>query len=79
VYRVAHNVADTHVLRDRRRRANRLTTLDEIDLAGETPDVGAELVLEAGSLNPLVWRHGKAKGSTNHFRQSAHAGRTGEC
>ena len=43
VYRVAHNVAATHVLRNRRRQAHRLTTLDEIDLAGETPDVDAEL------------------------------------
>ena len=42
-YRVAHNVAATHVLRNRRRQAHRLTTLDEIDLAGETPDVDAEL------------------------------------
>jgi RNA polymerase sigma-70 factor (ECF subfamily) len=43
VYRVAHNVAATHVLRNRRRQAHRLTTLDEIDLAGVTPDVDAEL------------------------------------
>ncbi len=43
VYRVAHNVAATHVLRNRRRQAHRLTTLDEIDPAGETPDVDAEL------------------------------------
>jgi RNA polymerase sigma factor (sigma-70 family) len=43
VYRVAHNVAATHVLRNRRRQAHRLTTLDEIDPAGVTPDVDAEL------------------------------------
>jgi RNA polymerase sigma-70 factor (ECF subfamily) len=43
VYRVAHNVAATHVLRNRRRQAHRLTTLAEIDLAGDTPDVDAEL------------------------------------
>ncbi|MEO8064196.1 MAG: RNA polymerase sigma factor [Pseudomonadota bacterium] len=43
VYRVAHNVAATHVLRDRRRQTHRLTTLDEIDLAGDAPDVDAEL------------------------------------
>jgi RNA polymerase sigma-70 factor (ECF subfamily) len=43
VYRVAHNVAATHMLRNRRRQAHRLTTLDEIDLAGVTPDVDAEL------------------------------------
>jgi RNA polymerase sigma-70 factor (ECF subfamily) len=43
VYRVAHNVAATHVLRNRRRQLHRLTTLDDIDLAGETRDVDAEL------------------------------------
>jgi RNA polymerase sigma-70 factor, ECF subfamily len=43
VYRVAHNVAATHVMRNRRRQSHRLTTLDDIDLAGETPDVDAEL------------------------------------
>ena len=42
VYRVAHNVAATHVLRNRRQ-AHRLTTLDELECAGETPDVDAEL------------------------------------
>jgi RNA polymerase sigma-70 factor (ECF subfamily) len=43
VYRVAHNVAANHVLQNRRRQAHRLTTLDEIDPAAETPDVDAEL------------------------------------
>jgi RNA polymerase sigma-70 factor (ECF subfamily) len=43
VYRVAHNVAATHVLRNRRRQSYRLSSLDEIDLAGETQDVDAEL------------------------------------
>jgi RNA polymerase sigma-70 factor (ECF subfamily) len=43
VYRVAHNVAATHVLRNHRRQAHRLTTLDELDLAVETRDVDAEL------------------------------------
>jgi RNA polymerase sigma-70 factor (ECF subfamily) len=43
VYRVAHNVAATHVMRNRRRQLHRLTTLDDIDLAGATPDVDAEL------------------------------------
>ena len=43
VYRVAHNVSATHVLRNRRRQTHRLTTLDEIDIAGESPDVDAEL------------------------------------
>ena len=43
VYRVAHNVAATHVMRNRRRQAHRLTTLDEIDVADDTPDVDAEL------------------------------------
>jgi len=31
VYRVAHNVATTHVVRDRRRRSRALLTLDELD------------------------------------------------
>jgi RNA polymerase sigma-70 factor (ECF subfamily) len=43
VYRVAHNVAATHILRNRRRQLHRLTTLDEIELAGATPDVDTEL------------------------------------
>jgi RNA polymerase sigma-70 factor (ECF subfamily) len=43
VYRVAHNVAATHALRNRRRQSHRLTTLDEIELAGATPDVDAEV------------------------------------
>jgi RNA polymerase sigma-70 factor (ECF subfamily) len=43
VYRVAHNVAATHVLRNRRRQAHRLTALDDIELPSETPDVDAEL------------------------------------
>jgi RNA polymerase sigma-70 factor, ECF subfamily len=43
VYRVAHNVAATYVMRNRRRQSHRLTTLDDIDLAGETPNLDAEL------------------------------------
>jgi len=43
VYRVAHNVAATHVLRNHRRQAHRLTTLDELELEAETRDVDAEL------------------------------------
>jgi RNA polymerase sigma-70 factor (ECF subfamily) len=43
VYRVAHNVAATHMLRNRRRQANRLTTINEIDLADVARDVDAEL------------------------------------
>ena len=43
VYRIAHNVAATHALRNRRRQAHRLTTLDDIELAGISPDVDAEL------------------------------------
>lgn len=45
VYRVAHNVAATHVLRNRRRQAHRLTTLDEIDLASDVP--AAEVVVDS--------------------------------
>jgi RNA polymerase sigma-70 factor (ECF subfamily) len=43
VYRVAHNVAATHVLRNRRRQLHLLTTLDEVELPGVTHDVEAEL------------------------------------
>lgn len=43
VYRVAHNVVATHVVRNRRRQAHRLTTLDDLDLASVLPDVDAEL------------------------------------
>ena len=43
VYRVAHNVAATHVLRNRRRQMHRLTTLDDIELEGVAHDVDSEL------------------------------------
>jgi len=43
VFRVAHNVAATHVMRNRRRQAHRLTTLDDIELERATPDVDVEL------------------------------------
>ena len=41
VYRVAHNVAATHVLRRRRRFVKNLVSLDDIDIASEAPDVGS--------------------------------------
>ena len=40
VYRVAHNVAATHVLRARRRRSSQLVNLDELEIAEESTDVG---------------------------------------
>jgi RNA polymerase sigma-70 factor (ECF subfamily) len=43
VYRVAHNVAATHVLRNRRRQTQKLTTLDEMDLVADSSDVAAEV------------------------------------
>lgn len=43
VYRVAHNVTAAHVRRGRRRQSHRLTTLDDIEFRGDTPDVDAEL------------------------------------
>jgi len=43
VYRVAHHVAATHVLRDRRRRAREFTTLDDADLPAAGNDVTAEV------------------------------------
>lgn len=43
VYRVAHNVAATHVLRAKRRRASQLLNLDDIEIADDGADVGASL------------------------------------
>lgn len=42
VYRVAHNIAATHVLRRRRLKSDLLTSLDDIDMAADS-DVGADL------------------------------------
>ena len=39
VYRVARNVAAIHVVRNRRRQAHRLTTLDDLDLASVAPSL----------------------------------------
>lgn len=44
VYRVAHNVAVSHVLRDRRRRAEQLVGLDEIEALADP--VGVDQVVE---------------------------------
>ena len=41
VYRVAHNVAATHVLRQRRRAGKNLVNLDDIDIASEAQAVDA--------------------------------------
>ncbi len=43
VYRVAHNVAATHVLRAKRRRTNQLVNLDDVEIADDTADFGASL------------------------------------
>ncbi len=43
VYRVAHNVAATHVLRAKRRRASQLLNLDDVEIADEGADLGAEI------------------------------------
>jgi RNA polymerase sigma-70 factor (ECF subfamily) len=58
VYRVAHNVAATHVLRRRRRFDKNLVDLDEVEIPAESPDVGKS-VDEARMLariNDLVQR-----------------------
>lgn len=39
VYRVAHNVAATHVLRATRRRTGRLVSIDDVEIAGDAADV----------------------------------------
>jgi RNA polymerase sigma-70 factor (ECF subfamily) len=41
VYRVAHNVAASHVLRRRRRFDKHLVDLDEVEIPSEGPEVGA--------------------------------------
>ena len=43
IYRVAHNVAATHVLRAKRRRTSQLVNLDDVEIADEGPEVGAGL------------------------------------
>jgi RNA polymerase sigma-70 factor (ECF subfamily) len=43
VYRVAHNVAATHLLRQKRRRLESLSTIDELALAADGPELGASL------------------------------------
>jgi RNA polymerase sigma-70 factor (ECF subfamily) len=43
VYRVAHNVAATHLLRQKRRRLESLSTLDELALAANEPDLSTSL------------------------------------
>lgn len=41
VYRVAHNVAATHVVRAKRRRTSQLVNLDDVEIADDTTDPGA--------------------------------------
>lgn len=43
VYRVAHHVAATHVLRSRRRRARQFTTLDDAQFPAASTDVAAQV------------------------------------
>jgi RNA polymerase sigma-70 factor, ECF subfamily len=43
VYRVAHHVAATHVLRSRRRRARQFTSLDDAEFPPASTDVAAEV------------------------------------
>src|SRR6185369_3181971 len=43
IYRVAHNVAATHVLRAKRRRTSQLVNLDDVEIADEGPEVGADI------------------------------------
>lgn len=43
VYRVAHHVAATRVLRSRRRRARQFTTLDDAEFPAASTDVAAEV------------------------------------
>jgi len=43
VYRVAHNVAASHVLRQRRRLDKHLVDLDDVDIPADGPEVGASV------------------------------------
>jgi RNA polymerase sigma-70 factor, ECF subfamily len=43
VYRVAHHVAASHVLRSRRRRAGQFTTLDDAEFPAASTDVATEV------------------------------------
>jgi RNA polymerase sigma-70 factor (ECF subfamily) len=43
VYRVAHNVAASHVLRQRRRFDKHLVDLDEVEIPADSPEVGASV------------------------------------
>jgi RNA polymerase sigma-70 factor (ECF subfamily) len=43
VYRVAHHVAATHILRSRRRKARQFTTLDDPEFPSARTDVAAEV------------------------------------
>ncbi len=43
VYRVAHNVATSHALRERRRNATKWVTLEEAEEAGDLGDAGAAI------------------------------------
>ena len=40
VYRVAHNVAATHVVRAKRRRTSQLVSLDDVEIADQSTDPG---------------------------------------
>jgi RNA polymerase sigma-70 factor (ECF subfamily) len=43
VYRVAHNVAATHVVRAKRRRTSQLVNLDDVEIADQGADHGAAI------------------------------------
>ena len=43
VYRVAHNVASTHVLRQRRRFDRNLVDLDDVEIPADGPEIGASV------------------------------------
>src|SRR5689334_25204995 len=58
VYRVAHNVAATHVLRRRRRFDKHLVDLDEVEIPADLPEVGAcvDQARMLARINALVQR-----------------------
>jgi len=58
VYRVAHNVAATHVLRRRRRFDKHLVDLDDVEIPADLPEVGASVdqARMLARINALVQR-----------------------
>ena len=67
VYRVAHNVATSHVVRQRRSRSRELVTLEEIEIKADQEDlerVGLAWLFEAATGN--FWHNGATGGYSSY-------------